>query len=109
MKRSIDCRLPILSLLVLAVLLLSAGIAFAQWDDKNAKPPTDDVMNEDHGGGDPDNPIPVIGGGGSESSQSGSVPPFPELVGEGDRERTSGDWLRLIGTITGVLGSVLFL
>jgi hypothetical protein len=109
MNGLIQRRLPILLLLALLVLGLSAADASAQWDSKRAKPPTEGTIPQNNGGGDPDNPVPLIGDGGSASSRSGGVQPFLDFLGESGRDDTRSEWLRLIGTITGVLGSVLFL
>jgi hypothetical protein len=103
--------LPILlSFLVLGALFLAPDPASAQYDGSKSKPPVGSVggTNVASGGGDPDNPVPVNGGSNPENVQGGNAQ-IPVSLGEGEGDHAIEDLLGLLGTITGVLGSVLIL
>ncbi|RPJ49058.1 MAG: hypothetical protein EHM19_01435 [Candidatus Latescibacterota bacterium] len=111
MKAQAVRQLPILAFFVLIGLCLAAGAAEAQWDGKASKPPVYGAGTppQDHGGGDPDNPVPVDGGGGSESFQSEGIQAHPLLFDAGEDSSFGRSLVLLLSTITGVLDSVLFL
>jgi hypothetical protein len=110
MHRKATYKLPILVFLISLGLAMAAGSASAQWDGKTVKPcDPSGTVPEDHGGGDPDNPVPMEGCGGGESLQGGGVQITPLYVGDGEENLSGEELLLLWSTITGVLGSVLFL
>jgi hypothetical protein len=102
--------LPILlSFLVLGALILAPDPASAQYDGSKSKPPSGSVGGTNAaGGGDPDNPIPMNGGSNPGNVQGGNAQ-IPVSLGEGEGDHAIEDLLGLLGTITGVLGSVLIL
>lgn len=102
--------LPQVLLVVFMAISLTFSFAYSDGDDdggKSTKPPID--MNEDgpgdHGGGDPDNPVPVLGGTGSDHIVDSGVDYWGVYVGASEGTLTKEEFLRLVNIITGVLGT----
>ena len=106
--KKIRGNLPLVLLLVLVAFSLVAGSASAQFDDETRiKPPTDGAnVPGDHGGGDPDNPVPLLGGGHMVMSDMGydyqSV-----YVGTAAGALSKEDFFRIVMAVSGIVGEVL--
>lgn len=110
MKRKIPA-LPQVLLVVFVALFLSWSFVAAggEDDDKECKPPIDtsDGGPGDHGGGDPDNPVPMLGGTGSEHIVDVGLAYASIYVGADEGSLGRAEFLRLVKIITSVLGSTL--
>jgi hypothetical protein len=109
MKPKSASALPILLFFILVGICLAAGPSMGQPDDKASHPPSDGSAPGDHGGGDPDNPVPVGAGDDPQSFRGGGIQAFAIPIGTGEGSSIGGDLLRLMSTLTGVIDSVLFL
>ncbi|MFH1276791.1 MAG: hypothetical protein ABIK65_00200 [Candidatus Eisenbacteria bacterium] len=102
--------LPQVLLVVFMATCLTFSFAWADDGDdgtKYNKPPIDvnGDGTEDHGGGDPDNPVPVLGGTGSDHIVDVGVEYMSVYVGASEGTLTKAEFLRLVNIITDVLGT----
>ena len=92
--------LPLLAIVTIALFAFTVDQAFADGDTSKLGKTTTVAGLGEHGGGDPDNPVPVDGGG--ESLTAGIV--TPSYVGDPEGNRTGIEWI--LGAIMAVGGLI---
>ncbi len=108
--RKIRGNLPLVMLLVLVAVSMIAGSAAAQFDeddDKRIKPPDEGGnVPGDQGGGDPDNPVPLISSGDLIMDDM-EYDYCSVYVSASAGVLTKEDFFRMMMTLSGIVGKVL--